>query len=185
MSSPKSLNHPYVLILTGPAGAGKSTIAEAWANTRDHPCAHVELDRVRSFVRSGFVNPVDGWNDETQRQLDLARGSVAMLARRYVEADFSCVIDDAVFPEWAPSGFDRWLRELDGLTPHLIVLLPSLDRCIERNADREGEDVLPEQMVRRIYGDMSPWLRQADVLVIDNGELSVEDAVRAIEAALS
>ena len=172
-------------MLTGPAGAGKSAIAEAWADTRAHPCAHVPLDRVRSFVRSGFVNPVDGWNDETQRQLDLARGSVAVLARRYVEAGFSCVIDDVVFPEWAPSGFDRWRQELDGLTPHLIVLMPSLERCIERNAGRGGEDVLPGQMVRRIYSDMSPWLRQADVSVIDNSELSVKDAVRAIEAALS
>ena len=70
-----------VLLITGPAGAGKSATADAWARSRPFPCAHVSLDDIREQVKSGFAYPPDGWNDETQRQYDLARGNVATMAR--------------------------------------------------------------------------------------------------------
>jgi ABC-type cobalamin/Fe3+-siderophores transport system ATPase subunit len=91
-----------VLLIAGPAGAGKTTVAEQWASSRPYRCAHVSLDDVRLLVKSGFADPQDGWGPEPQRQLDLARGSAALLARRFREAGIGCVIDDAVFPSGLP-----------------------------------------------------------------------------------
>jgi adenylate kinase family enzyme len=64
-----------VLVLTGPAGAGKTTTAQAWAAAQAVPTAHVSLDRVRLQVQSGFADPQHGWTAETRRQYGLARGA--------------------------------------------------------------------------------------------------------------
>src|ERR1039458_9611210 len=45
-----------VLLLAGPAGAGKSTLAPAWCHTR-LVAAHVQLDTVRNLLVQGPVDP--------------------------------------------------------------------------------------------------------------------------------
>jgi len=45
-----------VLLLAGPAGAGKSTLARAWCHTR-LVAAHVQLDTVRDLLVQGLVDP--------------------------------------------------------------------------------------------------------------------------------
>jgi hypothetical protein len=52
-------------------------------------------------VISGFRNPEQERNYETQRQLGLARSSIVSVAKNYLEDGFEVVIDDAVFPNWA------------------------------------------------------------------------------------
>ncbi len=52
---------PFVLLITGPAGAGKSTAAAAWAARQTSPTAHISLDDVREFMVAGYADPRDGW----------------------------------------------------------------------------------------------------------------------------
>jgi adenylylsulfate kinase-like enzyme len=82
----------FVLLITGPAGAGKSAAAAAWAAGRATLTAHIALDDVREFIAADYADPRDGWTIETQRQYDIARPNCADMARRYVAAGITCVI---------------------------------------------------------------------------------------------
>ena len=45
-----------MVLFTGPAGAGKSTLTGAWCATRLR-AAHIELDKVRHLIVSGLTDP--------------------------------------------------------------------------------------------------------------------------------
>jgi adenylate kinase family enzyme len=175
----------FVLLLTGPAGAGKTTVAAEWAATRTSATAHVSLDDVRDFVKAGYVNPEDGWNEETQAQYDLARELCATIARRYVDSGITCAVDDAIFPAWAEVGYERWDQALADAPHALVVLLPRLEVARRRNeSGHDGHRRLRADTMRMIYDDMLPW-RDTDAPVIDNSELSVAETVAEIDRVLA
>ena len=175
---------PQVLLISGPAGAGKTETAREWARSRTHKCAHISLDDIRLMVKSGHADPRHGWGSEQRQQFRLARGSVALLARRFIGAGINCVIDDVVFPDWPEADYPGWSRELGGMVHRLVVLLPALDAVLKRNREREAYHRLPPEMMKMTYEMMVPWRDCAGVPVIDNSCLSVGQTVRAIEAAI-
>ena len=174
----------HVVLLTGPAGAGKTATASAWAKSRRDRAVHLSIDTLRRFVKSGYANPEDGWNDETQRQYDLAQTACAAMARQYVESGYLCAIDDAVFPDWPEVGYGKWQAALAPVQPRLFVLLPSLDKVLERNRARSGCSRLKESTVRMIYDMMIDWRDRSDVVVIDNSDLTIEETVAAVDRCL-
>ena len=173
-----------ILLITGPAGAGKTAVADAFAGTRGDKCAHLSLDSFRLMIKSGYHDPRLGWNDEAQRQLDIARSNVASAAARFIESGISCVIDDAVFPDWEPVGLDRWKRALEPTDFDLIAIIPHWDVVRDRNAARDEIDRIPGEMLRKIYDDMAVWRDRPDVPVIDNSMLSVSETVAEIARLL-
>ncbi|HZC07223.1 MAG TPA: AAA family ATPase, partial [Ktedonobacterales bacterium] len=124
--------HAFTLVITGPAGAGKSVAAETWAQAQSQPTAHVSLDDVREFLRTGYADPRDGWTPEVDRQYQIARSLCAGMARRYVSEGITCVIDDAVFPLWDRVDFPSWRVALGETPSYLIALLPSYEAVVER-----------------------------------------------------
>lgn len=162
---------PEVLLITGPAGAGRTAVASEWARTRIYPCALVSLDDVRSMIKSGYADPLDGWAAEHGRQYRLTRGSIALMARRFNEAGFGCVIDDAIFPDWQEADYPGWSRELQGLSHRLVVLLPSLDVVLKRDGERPPTSQVGLKFVKIIHEMMIPWQSQSDAPVIDNSSL--------------
>ena len=173
----------FVLLITGPAGAGKSATAAAWAAAQSTPTAHIQLDNVRDFVVAGYADPRDGWTEETQRQYDIAREHCATMARRYVAAGISCAIDDAIFPLWDGVNYEGW-RQLLLDAPHaVVVLLPSQAAVAARNRSRHGRRLLAPEMLHTIYEMMEPWRDQRRWPVIDTSALSVAEAARAVQQA--
>ena len=171
----------HVRLLTGPAGAGKTATASAWAKNHNHPAVHLSIDTIRRFVKAGYANPEDGWNEETQRQYDLAQIACSMIAREYVDSGYCCAIDDAVFPNWPDVGYVRWQTVLAPVQHKLIVLLPSFDKVLERNGARSGRSRLMESTLRIIYDDMIEWREYPGIVVIDNSDLTVEETAEAID----
>ena len=54
----------FVLALTGPAGSGKSTIAEKLAKQIDR-CANIDADHIKHMIVSGFFKDdkkAGGWS---------------------------------------------------------------------------------------------------------------------------
>ena len=170
----------HILLITGPAAAGKTTVADAWAKTRGEPCAHLSLDSFRLMIKSGYHDPRTGWNDEGQRQLDMARSNVASVAIRFVESGISCVIDDVVFPNWEASGLDRWKRAFEPVELDFVAIIPQWNVILDRNAARDEAEKIPLEMLRRIYDDMAGWNDRPDVPVVDNSVLSTAETISAI-----
>ncbi|MEG8281308.1 Pro-rich N-terminal domain-containing protein [Streptomyces sp. AHA2] len=171
------------VLLIGPAGAGKTSVARYWADHRRVPTAHISLDDVREWVRSGFADPQSGWNDNSEAQYRLARRTCGFAARNFLANGISCILDDAVFPDRPVVGLGGWKRHVGpGLLP--VVLLPGLDIVLERNAERSGNRRLSDEEVARIHGRMAGWYGSG-LPIIDNSQLDVEETARVLDEVLA
>ncbi|MFF9196165.1 AAA family ATPase [Streptomyces sp. NPDC014779] len=171
------------VLLIGPAGAGKTTVARHWAGRRPVPTAHISLDDVREWVCSGFADPQSGWNENSEAQYRLARRTCGFAARNFLANGISCILDDAVFPDWPVVGLGGWKRHVGpGLLP--VVLLPGLDVVLERNAERSGNRRLSDEEVAAIHGRMAGWYGSG-LPIIDNSTYDVETTARVLDEVLA
>ncbi|MFE9976649.1 Pro-rich N-terminal domain-containing protein [Streptomyces hirsutus] len=171
------------VLLIGPAGAGKTSVAKYWAGHRRVPTAHISLDDVREWVRSGFADPQTGWNDHSEAQYRLARRTCGFAARNFLANGISCILDDAVFPDRPVVGLGGWKRHVGpGLLP--VVLLPGLDIVLERNAERSGNRRLGDEEVARIHGRMVGWYGSG-LPIIDNSQLGIPETAEVLDDVLA
>nr|WP_234306756.1 AAA family ATPase [Streptomyces sp. NRRL F-2890] len=171
------------VLLIGPAGAGKTTVARYWADRRPVPTASISLDDVREWVRAGFADPRAGWDDRSEAQYRLARRTCGFAARNYLANGISCILDDAVFPDRPAVGLGGWKRHVGpGLIP--IVLLPGLDVVLERNAARSGTRRLSDEEVATIHGRMAGWYGSG-LPIIDNSRHDVATTARMLDEAVA
>ncbi|MFD3505413.1 Pro-rich N-terminal domain-containing protein [Streptomyces sp. NPDC058678] len=171
------------VLLIGPAGAGKTSVAKYWADHRRVPTAHISLDDVREWVRSGFADPQSGWNDHSEAQYRLARRTCGFAARNFLANGISCILDDAVFPDRPVVGLGGWKRHVGpGLLP--VVLLPGLEIVLERNAERSGNRRLTDDEVARIHGRMAGWYGSG-LPIIDNSQLDVPQTAQILDDVLA
>ncbi|MCH0564709.1 Pro-rich N-terminal domain-containing protein [Streptomyces sp. MUM 2J] len=171
------------VLLIGPAGAGKTSVAKFWADHRRVPTAHISLDDVREWVRSGFADPQSGWNDHSEAQYRLARRTCGFAARNFLANGISCILDDAVFPDRPVVGLGGWKRHVGpGLLP--VVLLPGLDVVLERNAERSGNRRLTDEEVARIHGRMAGWYGSG-LPIVDNSQLDVPQTAQVLDDVLA
>lgn len=174
---------PLAVLLIGPAGAGKTSVAKYWAEHRRVPTAHISLDDVREWVRSGFADPQSGWNDQSEAQYRLARRTCGFAARNFLANGISCILDDAVFPDRPVVGLGGWKRHVGpGLLP--VVLLPGLEIVLERNAERSGNRRLTDEEVARIHGRMAGWYGSG-LPIIDNSQLDVPATAQVLDDVLA
>ncbi|GAA3023069.1 hypothetical protein GCM10010448_01010 [Streptomyces glomeratus] len=182
-SAPDPASTTLAVLLIGPAGAGKTSVAKFWADRRRVPTAHISLDDVREWVRSGFADPQSGWNDNSEAQYRLARRTCGFAARNFLANGISCILDDAVFPDRPVVGLGGWKRHVGpGLLP--VVLLPGLEIVLERNAERTGNRRLTDEEVARIHGRMAGWYGSG-LPIIDNSQLDVAGTARALDEVLA
>ncbi|MBQ0854270.1 Pro-rich N-terminal domain-containing protein [Streptomyces sp. NPDC057621] len=180
---PDPTSTTLAVLLIGPAGAGKTSVAKYWADHRRVPTAHISLDDVREWVRSGFADPQSGWNDMSEAQYRLARRTCGFAARNFLANNISCILDDAVFPDRPVVGLGGWKRHVGpGLLP--VVLLPGLEIVLERNAERSGNRRLTDEEVARIHGRMAGWYGSG-LPIIDNSQLDVPQTARVLDEVLS
>lgn len=182
-SAPDPAATTLAVLLIGPAGAGKTSVAKYWADHRRVPTAHISLDDVREWVRAGFADPQTGWNDNSEAQYRLARRTCGFAARNFLANGISCILDDAVFPDRPVVGLGGWKRHVGpGLLP--VVLLPGLDVVLERNAERTGNRRLTDEEVARIHGRMAGWYGSG-LPIIDNSQLDVPGTARVLDEVLA
>ncbi|MEH0431773.1 Pro-rich N-terminal domain-containing protein [Streptomyces stelliscabiei] len=181
--APDVTSTTLAVLLIGPAGAGKTSVAKYWAEHRRVPTAHISLDDVREWVRSGFADPQSGWNDNSEAQYRLARRTCGFSARNFLANGISCILDDAVFPDRPVVGLGGWKRHVGpGLLP--VVLLPGLEIVLERNAERSGNRRLTDEEVARIHGRMAGWYGSG-LPIIDNSQLDVPATARVLDEVLA
>ena len=169
-----------LFLITGTPGAGKTTTARALM--RRFPFGlHIPVDDLREWVVSGISQPVPEFNAETARQFRLARGAAAQVAALYAGAGFAVAIDDVIHEP------DVQACLTDALAPrevHKILLQPSLEVALARNADRTNKGFDPAVLADAIRGNHCSLGEQnrADLgwTLIDNGALDVEQTVDAI-----
>ena len=112
-----------LLIVTGPPGAGKSTVARLVVATFE-PSVLVEGDAFFGFLRRGAIRP---WLPAADRQNQVVTKAAAAASGRYASGGFTTVYDGVVGPWFLPTFANAsGLPQLD-----YVILLPSVARCLE------------------------------------------------------
>jgi 2-phosphoglycerate kinase len=138
-----------VLILTGPPGAGKTSVALALAERFDRMVL-VEVDDVRHWVRAGYRHPWAG-DAQAAEQLRMATDAAIAVTRNAVGYRYSVIGDDVVVGADAEV-YRAGLAGLDAQV-QFVTLLPSLERTIERDAAR-GTASIPDR-VRTLHRQLT------------------------------
>jgi cytidylate kinase len=113
-----------LIVVAGPPGAGKSTVARVLADGYARS-ALVVGDDFFAFVRQGYLDP---WLDEAHQQNDVVIQAAAAATGRLVTGGYQVVYDGVIGP-WFAAAFLA-ATGLDEL--QYAVLLPSLDCCLSR-----------------------------------------------------
>jgi hypothetical protein len=136
-----------LLVVTGPPGAGKSTVAGILAN-RVEPSVLVAGDDFFRFLARGAIPP---WLPASKEQNEVVTQAAAAAAGRYAAGGFATVYDGVVGPWFLPtfvvaSGLER----LD-----YVVLMPPVGLCVERVATRRGHGFTDEAATRKMHAEFA------------------------------
>jgi predicted kinase len=123
-----------VIVVSGPPGVGKSTVARAVADAYD-PSALVVGDDFFGYLHRGSIEP---WLPEADAQNRTVVAAAGAACGRLAEG-FTVVYDGVLWPPYAAL-FASAARG----TFHYAVLLPPLDVCLQRVRDR-GEHPFSDQ----------------------------------------
>ena len=156
-----------IVLIGGPAGAGKSTLAAAWCATRER-AVHIELDGVRNRIVSGLADP-QGGAPMVGEQYSLCVEVCAREAATFASAGYDVAIDDVLEPEAFET---HWRPALLGIPYTLLILMPELDEVLVRARNREKR--VPEEIIRAQFEASMAWPAE---LTMDTTGVSVEEAL--------
>lgn len=134
-----------LLVITGPPGAGKSTVARLVADAA-HPSVLIEGDAFFRFLARGAVEP---WRPESQDQNTVVTEAGAAAAGAFATGPYTTVYDGVVGPWLLPTFVAATgLSRLD-----YVILLPPVEVCVQRVATRRGHGFSDEAATRKMHAD--------------------------------
>lgn len=172
-----------ILFITGPSGAGKTTLAHAWVKSRQYEVGLIDADQITSWMRLG---------DRSAVEAAFAEGPVARIAEQY---RITAEVYAAVAGQYARNGIDVVIAQLCGydppppwskgwdlleaLEPVFVVLYPERETCRERLVARGSS---PDTGT---YDFGWPqWRDHPRALFLDNTSLSLAESVAALDQLL-
>jgi len=157
-------------IINGIPGVGKTTTARGLAKRLERS-AHVEGDIVHEMVIGGHVHPGGTPEKEANAQLSLCKRNQIVLARSFLNAGFTPVVDYVYVTHHFIDDFQRALPDVD---LHLVTLAPGPDVALDRDAHR------PEKTVAAKWLFLEPMIKEnlsTHGLWIDNSAMTVDAVV--------
>lgn len=168
-------------MVTGPPGAGKSTVAKMLAD-RLPVSVVVAGDAFFGFLASGMIEP---WLPESRNQNEIVATAASAATRAFVIGGYRTVFDGVLGP-WSLPLFTAALRP--GIGPvDYAILLPPVEVCVERVASRIDHGFRDEPATRKMHHEFAAALtsfpdRHVFGQPADDAEV-VTDAIEAAAAA--
>jgi predicted kinase len=171
-----------VLLLCGPPGAGKSTVAQRVAEGFSRS-AHLKVDDLREIEVNGFAPPGDEWTDAHERQFVRARTAAALIARLHAADGVTLVIDDVCVPEHFE---DHYAGLFADPLVHRVMLKPTraaLERRIRARGGEWDELLLSSGALPWCYERLER-LTLDGWTVIDSSDQSAAETIEAVRISL-
>jgi AAA domain len=166
-----------LVVVTGPPGAGKSTVALLVVD-RFEPSALVSGDAFFGFIRSGAITP---WLPAARDQNRVVIESAAAAAGRLANGGYAVVYDGVVGP-WLLPAFAR----STGLARlHYAVLLPTEEECVARVRARTGHGFTDEAATRQMHRQFAAaGLDSIPVIAVqpDNPEAAAAHVIQLVSS---
>jgi len=169
----------FVLILTGPPGAGKSTVADVL--TRGERLAvHLQSDDFFDrYIKGGYVLP---WLPESQAQNETVTRALVATAYAYAEGGYFVVLDGIVGP-WFLEPYRAASRDRRILLSY-AVLRADVETSVRRVRERNSHGLRAEPVVRDLHRQFSR-LGELETHVIDSSTSSAERLAEEVRTALA
>jgi predicted kinase len=137
------------LIVSGPPGSGKTTLARALAAGVDRS-VHLQTDQFFAAIARGFVQP---WLAAAAGQNETAVRAIAAAAVEYMRGGYFVVVDGVVLP-WALAIYRERCGDA-GLALGLVVLLPGEDETARRGLARPEDHGLTDDVYRTMHSQFA------------------------------
>lgn len=129
-----------VIFLSGPIGAGKTSVARALLPLLPGPLSYIEGDTFWSFIKKGR----DGGSREDFRVLVRSMTAAAI---PFARSGFRVLIDFSIPPTFV----DTARKILKEVPFDFVLLRPSLQVCIQRAASREEGAITDDERLKDFY----------------------------------
>ncbi len=136
-----------LLVISGPPGAGKSTVATLIAASFDRSVL-VEGDAFFGFLAAGGIDP---WLPESSNQNSVITAAAAAATSRFVSAGYETVFDGVLGP-WS---IDNFIAAGELTAVDYAILLPSAEVCVERVTTREAHAFSDESATRKMHHEFA------------------------------
>jgi adenylate kinase family enzyme len=174
-----------IVIITGPPGAGKTTVSRLVADRFDKAVC-LESDWFWTTIVKGFVPP---WKPEAESQNRVIVRSFAATAAAMADGGYAVVLDGIIGP-W---NLDVAAAEFDArhVKAHYLVLRPTRDITLSRATSRTGAErvtgypaLTEEEPILHMWEQFSD-LGQYEANVIDNSDLDPKQTAALIWTRIS
>jgi predicted kinase len=168
-----------VLLLTGPPGAGKTTVADLLARRRPR-AVHLRADLFFDAIAAGFLDPS---TPASREQNEVVMGVVARAAAGYADGGYATMVDGIILPRWFLGPLRDALHHAGHAVAYAVLRRP-LETCLARAADRTTQAPADPAVVERLwrdFADLGPLERHA----LELGDASPDASADALDARLA